>query len=145
MQRSFDHENAEQRAERRPELTWYASAAVDFDSHHPECTEAYSERLKDAVERFKDSDETSTVATSDVTDAQWYNEMLQSLSNADQSTEDDEECLYLSTRIRRAGDDKEAIPEGTNLPPTVSYAKVSATVARRQRAHDNAAHEANMK
>lgn len=76
-----------------------------------------------------------------MTDAQWYNEMLQSLSNADQPTDDDEECLYLSTRIRKAGDDEEAIPEGTDLPPTVSYEKVSATVARRQRAHDNVAHK----
>ena len=54
-------------------------------------------------------------------------------------------AYILSQRIRRAGDDEEAIAGGEKLPQTFSHDQVSALIARRLRAHDKAAHEANLK
>ena len=44
-----------------------------------------------------------------------------------------------------AGDDEDPLEAGENLPDTVSYKQVSATVARRQKARDAAALEADTK
>ena len=41
-----------------PELTWYASAAIDCGDHEQECYEQYGEELKSTVEKSRDDDET---------------------------------------------------------------------------------------
>ena len=124
---------------------WYATAASEFEEHRTECAEAYRPRLKESIARFKEEYESPEATTPIESPSEWYLNMVESINNEEALEDSDDDYFHSPTRVRLAGDDEEPVQEGENLPDTVSYEQVFATVARRQKAHDSAALEAESK